>query len=88
MMFRSMSEKKRVVIAVPYGYSDHEQLVEFIQSQFTELEISVVHEDISKPKVGSAEIDYDASVSPEEIMSSDATSIISEVADALSKFVR
>ena len=87
-MFRSMSEKKRVFIAVPYGYSHHDQLVEFIQSRITELEISVVHEDISEPKVGSAEIDCDASVSPEEIMSNDARSIMSEVADALSKFIR
>jgi hypothetical protein len=71
---------------VPYGYSHRDQLVGFIQSQFTELEISVVHQDISKPEVGSAEVDYDASASPEEIMSNDARSIMGEVADALSKF--
>lgn len=88
VMFRSMSEKKHVVIAVPYGYSHRDQLVGFIQSQFTELEISVVHQDISKPEVGSAEVDYDASASPEEILSNDARSVMGEVADALSKFSR
>jgi hypothetical protein len=87
-MFRSVSEKKHVVIAVPYGYSHRDQLVGFIQSQFTELEISVVHQDISKPEVGSAEVDYDASASPEEIFSNDARSVMGEVADALSKFSR
>jgi hypothetical protein len=85
-MFRSMPEKKRVIIAVPHGYAHRDQLVVFIQSQITEMEISVVHQDISKPEVSSAEIDYYASTSPEEIMSSDASSIMREVADALSKF--
>lgn len=46
----------------------------------------MVHQGISKPEVGSAEVDYDASTSPEEIMSNDARSIMGELADALSKF--
>ena len=43
----------------------------------------MVHQGISKPEVGSAEVDYDASTSPEEIMSNDARSIMGELADAL-----
>jgi hypothetical protein len=92
VMFRSMSEKKGVVIAVPYGYSHRDQLVGFIQSKFPELEISVVHQDISKPEVDETEVDYDASAPPAEIAgkitSNDAGSFMKEVADALSKFSR
>ena len=57
VMFRSMSEKKRIVIAVPYGYSHRDQLIGFIQSKFSALEISVVHQDISKLEVNEAEVE-------------------------------
>ena len=88
VMFRSMSEKKRVVIAVPYGYSDRDQLVGFIQSQFTEPEISVLHQDISKPEVGLGGGRLRRLCVAREIMSNDARSVMGEVADALSKFSR
>jgi hypothetical protein len=92
VMFRSMSEKKRVVIAVPYGYSHRDQLVGFIQSKFPTVEISVVHQEVSKPEVEVTEVDYDASAPPAEIAgkitSNDAGSFMKEVADALSKFSR
>jgi len=92
VMFRSMSEKKRIVIAVPYGYSHRDQLVGFIQSKFPELEIFVVHQDISKPEMDETEVDYDASAPPDEIAgeitSDDARAFMKEVADALSKFNR
>jgi hypothetical protein len=82
--------KRRVVIAVPYGYSHRDQLVGFIQSKFSALEISVVHQDISKLQVNDAEVEYDASAQPaeiaREITSNDSRSVMEEVADALSKF--
>ena len=87
-----MSEKRSAVIAVPYGYSDRDQLVGFIQSKFSGLKISVVHHDISKPEVDETEVDYDVSAPPAEIAgkitSNDAGSFMKEVADALSKFSR
>lgn len=85
-----MSEKKRGVIVVPYGYSHRDQLVGFIQSKFPTVEISVVHQEVSKPQVDETEVDYDASAPPaeiaEHITSEDSRSILQEVADALSKF--
>ena len=82
--------KRRVVIAVPYGYSHRDQLVGFIQSKFSALEISVVHQDISKLEVNETEVEYDASAPPaeiaREITSNDSRSVMEEVADALSKF--
>jgi hypothetical protein len=85
-------QKRRVVIAVPYGYSHRDQLIGIIQSKFFELEISVVHQDISKLEVNEAEVEYDASAPPaaiaREIMSKDSRSVMEEVADALSKFSR
>jgi hypothetical protein len=77
---------------VPYGYSHRDQLIGFIQSKFSELEISVVHQDISKLEVIEAEVQYDASAPPaeiaREITSNDSRSVMEEVADALSKFSR
>ena len=77
---------------MPYGYSHRDQLIGFIQSKFSELEISVVHQDISKLEVIEAEVEYDASAPPaeiaREITSSDSRSVMEEVADALSKFSR
>ena len=82
--------EKKVVIAVPYGYSHRDQLVGFIQSKFPALEISVVHQDISKPEVDETEVYYDPSAPPaevaEEITSNDSRSTLQEVADALSEF--
>ena len=79
--------KRSAVIAVPYGYSDHEQLVGFIQSKFSGLKILVVHKDISKPGVDETQVEYDASVSPggiaREITSNDSRSLMDEVAAAL-----
>ena len=82
--------KKSVVIAVPYGYSHRDQLIGFIQSKFSALEISVVHQDISKLEVNEAEVEYDASAPPaeiaREITSYDSRSVMEGVADALSQF--
>ena len=68
------------------------QLIGFIQSKFSALEISVVHQDISKLEVNEAEVEYDASAPPaeiaREITSNDSRSVMEEVADALSKFSR
>jgi hypothetical protein len=79
-----------VVIGVPYGYSHRDQLIGFIHSRFSELEISVVHQDISKLEVNEAIVEYDASAPPTEmeITSKDSRSVMEEVADALSKFGR
>jgi hypothetical protein len=56
------------------------------------LEISVVHQDISKLEVNEAEVEYDASAPPaeiaREIMSHDSRSVMEEVADVLSNFSR
>ena len=77
---------------MPYGYSHRDQLIGFIQSKFSELEISVVHQDISKLEVNEAEVEYDSSAPPaeiaREITSNDSRSVMEEVADALSKFSR
>ena len=77
---------------MPYGYSHHDQLIGFIQSKFSELEISVVHQDISKLEVNEMEVEYDASAPPAEIAREitfyDSRSVMEEVADALSKFSR
>ena len=79
-----------MVIAVPYGYSHRDQLVGFIQSKFPTVEISVVHQEVSKPEVDETEVDYDASTPPaeiaQEIAPEDARSVMDKVADALSGF--
>jgi hypothetical protein len=79
--------KRSAVIAVPYGYSDGDQLVGFIQSKFSELKISGVHHEISKPEVHETEVEYDSSASPaeiaREITSNDSRSVMDEVAAAL-----
>jgi hypothetical protein len=84
--------KRRVVIAVPYGYSHRDQLIGIIQSKFSELEISVVHQAINKLEVNEAEVEYDAFAPPAEIgrgiTSNDSRSVMEEVADALTKFSR
>jgi hypothetical protein len=63
-------------------------LIGFIQSKFSELEISVVYQDISKLEVNEVEVEYDASATPTEmeITSHDSRSVMEEVAEALSKF--
>ena len=73
---------------MPYGYSHRDQLIGFIQSKFSELEISVVHEDISKLELNEAMVEYNASapLREMEITSKDSRSVMEEVADALSKF--
>lgn len=79
--------KRSAVIAVPYGYSDHDQLVGFIQSKFSGLKISVIHHDISKPEVDETEVEYDSSASAAEIArettSNDSRSVMDEVAAAI-----
>ena len=90
VIVRSMSKKIHIVFAVPYGYSHRDQLVGFIQSKFPTVEISVVHQEVSKPEVDVTEVDYDPSAPPaeiaQEIASEDARSVMEKVADALSEF--
>ena len=72
---------------MPYGYSDHDQMVGFIQAKFSGLKISVVHHGMSKPEVEGTEVEYDSSASPaeiaREIASNDSRSVMDEVAAAL-----
>jgi hypothetical protein len=87
-----MSEKIHIVIAIPFGYSDRDRLVQFIESKFPAAEISVVHEEVSKPQVAETLIEHDVSAPPaetaEEIAFQDSRSVMRKVADALSEFTR
>jgi hypothetical protein len=92
VMFTQMSEKIHIVIAIPFGYADRDRLVQFIESKFPEAEISVVHEEVSKPRVAETLVEHDASAPPaetaEEIAFQDSRSVMQKVADALSGFTR
>jgi hypothetical protein len=87
-----MSRKIHIVIDIPYGYSDRDRLTQFIGSKFSEAEISMVHQEISKPEAAEAMIEYDASESPAEtagaIASEDSRSVMQKVSDALAEFAK
>ena len=87
-----MSAKIHIVIAVPFGYSDRDRLVQFIGSKFPAAEISVVHEEVSVPQVAETLVEHDVSAPPaeiaEEIAFQDSRSVMRKVADALAEFTR
>jgi hypothetical protein len=87
-----MPEKVHIVIAIPFGYSDRDQLVRFIESKFPAAVISVVHEEVNTPQVSETLVEHDASAPPaetaEEIAVQDSRSVMQKVTDALSEFTR
>jgi hypothetical protein len=91
-MFCPMSRKIHIVIDIPYEYPDRDRLTRFIGSKFPGADVSMVHQEISKPEVAEAMIEYDASESPGEtagaVASEDSRSVMEKVSDALAEFAK
>ena len=87
-----MSRKIHIVIDIPYEYADRDRLTQFIGSKFPEAEISMVHQEISKPEAAEALVEYDASEPPDEtaeaVASEDSMSVMQKVSDALAEFAK
>ena len=87
-----MNEKIRILIAIPFEYSDRDRLAQFVESKFPTAGISVVHQEVSKPQVIETLVEHDASAPPAEtaeaIAHQDSRSVMEKVADALAGFTR
>jgi hypothetical protein len=87
-----MSRQIHIAIEIPYEYPERDRLTQFIGSKFPEAEISMVHQEISKPEVAEALVEYDASQPPaeiaEEVASEDSMSVMQKVTDALAEFAK
>jgi hypothetical protein len=85
-----MSPEEKITIEIPYGYAQRDQLLQFLESKFPGVEISLIHSEVGKPQVGETLVEYDSSAQPTTTESAregeDARTVTDEVEEALSQF--
>ena len=84
-----MPAKEKITIEIPYGYTQRDQLLQFLESKFPRVEISLIHTEVGKPEGGETLTEYDSSAqstTAEAAQGEDAKTVMDEVEEALSQF--
>jgi len=83
-----MPPEEKITIEIPHGYSQRDALLQFLESKFPRVEISLIHSEVDKPQVGETLVEYDSSAQPataEPAQGEDARAVLDEVEEALSQ---
>ena len=85
-----MSPEEKITIEIPYGYTQRDQLLQFLESKFPSVEISLIHSEVPKPQVGETLVEYGSSAQPATAepayQGEEARNVMDEVEQALSEF--
>jgi hypothetical protein len=87
-----MFEGAKIVIQVPFAYGQRDQLLQLMESKFPGAKISVVHAEVDEPQISEAFVEHDSPAQRANAEpageSQDATTVMQEASDTLSKFTR
>jgi hypothetical protein len=85
-----MSPEEKITIEIPYGYTQRDQLRQFLESKFPNVEISLIHTEVPEPQVGETLVEYGSSAQSATAEAAhqgeDARNVMDEVEQALSEF--
>ena len=84
-----MPAEEKITIEIPYGYTQRDQLLQFLEAKLPRVEISLIHSEVDKPKVCETLVEYDSSAqsaTAEPAQGEDAKTAMDEVEEALSQF--
>ncbi len=84
----SVYEGTQLTIEVPFGYTEREQLLSFIESKFQGAEISIVHSEVVQPTVSDALIRHDSANSDLPDPGQDSEAVLLKVSEAVSEFTK
>ena len=88
----AMFEGAKIVVEVPFEYGQRDQLLQLMESKFPGAEIVVVHAEVNNPQVSETFVEHDSPAhraqAESEGQSQDATTVMQEATDTLSKFTR
>jgi hypothetical protein len=86
-----MSAEEKITIEIPYGYTQRDRLLQFLESKFPRVEISLIHGEVGEPRLGETLIEFDSSAPSATAEAAhqgeDARTVMNEVDQALSEFV-
>jgi hypothetical protein len=87
-----MFEGAKIVIEVPFEYTQRDQLLDFMESKFSGAEILLEHAEVDKPQVSETFVEHDSTVHPVKAepagQSQDAATVMQQATDALSEFTK
>ena len=84
-----MPAKEKITIEIPYGFTQRDHLLQFLESKFPGVEISLIHTEVGKPEVGETLVECHSSAqsaTAEPAQGEDARTVTDEVEEALSQF--
>ena len=84
-----MPPEEKMMIEIPHGYTQRDQLLQFLRSKFPRVDISLIHTEVGKPEVGETLVECDSSAqsaTAEPAQGEDARTVMDEVEEALSQF--
>ena len=86
-----MSAEEKITIEIPYGYTQREHLLQFLESKFPRVEISLIPSEVSEPRLGETLVEYESSAQSGTAEAAhqgeDAKTVMDEVDQALSEFL-
>jgi hypothetical protein len=85
-----MFEGIQIMIEVPLGYAQRDQLLGFMESKFPGAQISIVHREGGKPTIAEVLVRHDATTESAKTASTDegpdSEAVLLRASDALSEF--
>jgi hypothetical protein len=82
-----MFEGIQIMIEVPLGYAQRDQLLGFMESKFPGAQISIVHCETDKPTIAEVLIRHDSMTdSAKTVSTDDSEAVLLRASDALAEF--
>jgi hypothetical protein len=85
-----MSAEEKITIEIPYGYTQRDQLLQFLESKFPRVEISLIPSEVQEPQLDETFVEYNPSAQSATAEAArqgeDARTLMDEVDQALSEF--
>ena len=85
-----MFEEAKILIEIPFQYSQRDQLLQFMKSKFPGAEILLRHAEVNEPQVSEAFVEHDSHRANAEPAGKgqDAKTVMQEATDALAEFTK
>jgi hypothetical protein len=82
----------QITIEVPFGFTQRDQLLGFMESKFPGAELSIVHSEVSNPTVSEVLVQHDSAAQAAKTASppsgEDSEAVLLKATDALSAFTK
>jgi hypothetical protein len=90
--YSQMFEGIQISIEVPFGYSQRDQLLGFMESKFPGAQISIVHIEASSPTIAEVLVSHHSTTESEKTASTgegpDSEAVLLRASDALTEFTK